>query len=105
MPRSIGLERGEIVKYIYLVLPVLLTACASYSGIVPEGNNTYVVTKQQATGFPGLGNLKTELLIDAKEFCDKTGRSLRVLDDKETQPPYILGNYPRVELTFTCDKQ
>jgi hypothetical protein len=92
------------MKYFYSILLLsLLTACASYSGIVPAGGNTYVVTKQQATGLPGLGNLKTELLIDAKEFCDKTGRSLRVLDDKETQAPYILGNYPRVELTFACE--
>lgn len=80
----------------------LVSGCASYSGIVPASNDNYIVTKQAATGFPGIGNIKTELLTEAREFCDKKGREFKVVEIQEAKPPYVLGNYPRVELTFSC---
>lgn len=81
---------------------LLLTACASYTGVVPAGEGRFMLAKQQATGFPGLGNMKAELLQDASRHCDGMGKELKVLNASETQPPYVLGNYPRAELLFVC---
>jgi hypothetical protein len=35
---------------------------ASQTGVVPNGQGGYLIAKQAATGFPGLGNLKAEAM-------------------------------------------
>lgn len=79
-----------------------LAACASYSGVVPAGGDTFMISKQQATGFPGLGNMKAEVLTAANERCARDQRDMTLISETETKPPYILGNYPRVEIHFRC---
>ncbi len=61
-----------------------------------------MIAKQQATGFPGLGNMKAEVLAEGSAYCARHGRHFELLSSTETQPPYILGNYPRVEIQFAC---
>lgn len=79
-----------------------LAGCASHTGVVQMGRDTYMVAKQAATGFPGLGNMKAEIISEAAAHCASMSRELRILSSKETAPPYILGNYPRAEVTFAC---
>lgn len=91
-----------------IALAVLLSAlagCASNTGVVPTGQGSYIVAKQAATGFPGLGNLKAEALEEASRYCvsqQGQGHELFVVRATETQPPYVLGNYPRAEIEFRC---
>ena len=89
-----------------LAMPALLVAvlsgCASNTGVVPIGTGNYTIAKQQATGFPGLGNLRAEIIAEATAYCANRGAAFELLDVHETQPPYILGNYPRSEIQFTC---
>jgi hypothetical protein len=59
-------------------------------------------TCASATGFPGLGNLKAEALQEANQYCVGRGSDLFVTRSTETQPPYVLGNYPRPEIEFRC---
>jgi hypothetical protein len=71
---------------------------------VPNGQGSYIIAKQAATGFPGLGNLKGEALAEASRYCGQQGQGqeLFVTRTTETQPPYVLGNYPRAEIEFRC---
>jgi hypothetical protein len=92
--------------------PILLSAllfflasCASNSGVIQTGKDTYVISKQAATGFNGLGSLKADALKEAYGQCAKTGQSVQVVDDQESKPPFILGNFPRVDITFRCVKE
>ena len=87
---------------ILLTTAAALAGCASHSGVVPTGQGSYMISKQAATGFPGLGNLKAEALQEANQQCLGEGRELLVTKSTETQPPYALGNYPRVEIEFRC---
>jgi hypothetical protein len=80
----------------------LIAGCAAETGVVPTGQNSYLVAKQAATGFPGLGNLKADALQEANQFCASKGSDLFVTRSSETQPPYVLGNYPRAEIAFRC---
>jgi hypothetical protein len=89
-------------EFFGMCLILSLAACAASSGIVDEGSGTFYVSKQAATGFSGLGNLRAEVTSDARQFCVKAGKDLHVLNTSETKPPFILGNYPRVELEFSC---
>lgn len=80
----------------------ILCSCASHTGVVAMGGNKFMIAKQQATGFPGLGNMKAEIIAEASRHCAGVNRELQVLSANETKPPYILGNYPRTEIEFTC---
>lgn len=82
---------------------ILLTSCASNSGVVSIGKNEYFIAKQAATGFPGTGGIKTEALKEAGEYCKSKNKSLDVIDLEENEGPFVLGKYPRVELTFSCE--
>ena len=83
-------------------LALALTSCASHTGVVSMGKDTYMIAKQQATGFPGLGNMKAEIIGEASRHCAGIDKELMIVSTQETQPPYILGNYPRSELQFMC---
>jgi hypothetical protein len=84
------------------ITSLFLVGCPSYTGIIKIANDSYMVAKQQATGFPGLGNMRAEIITDAKNYCNDFGKELNITNIKETQPPYIFGNYPRSEIQFTC---
>jgi hypothetical protein len=79
-----------------------MAGCASNTGVVPIGGGSYLLAKQQATGFPGLGNLKAEAIAEGSAYCVSHSRDFELVSATETKPPYILGNYPRVEIQFRC---
>jgi len=85
-----------------VVLLAGIGGCASHSGVTSMGGDNFMIAKQQATGFAGLGNLKAEIIGEGSEHCRKAGRTFKLLSADETKPPYILGNYPRAEITFAC---
>lgn len=66
------------------------------------GRDTFMIAKQQATGFPGLGNMKAEIITEGAAYCRAQGKEFQLTGTRETQPPYILGNYPRSEIEFMC---
>ena len=85
------------------IIAGLLIGCASTTtGVVPMGRDTYMIAKEQGSGFPGLGTMKGEIITEAVQFCAKQGKEFQITSTKETQPPFILGNYPRSEIEFMC---
>ena len=40
----------------------------------------------------------------ARQFCADKEKSLHVLESEQSNPPYILGNFPRMELIFMCEE-
>jgi hypothetical protein len=89
-------------KIIVVSMGVALFGCASHSGVVPIGQDTYMMSKQAATGFGGLGSLKAELFAEANQHCGSEGKRLQVVNTHENAGPYILGNYPRAEIQYMC---
>lgn len=88
-------------KFLMLAM-FILAGCASNSGIVAMGPDTYFVSKQAATGFTGMGTLKGEAIGEAGQFCVSKGKSVQVMTQNDAQPPFILGNFPKTEITFRC---
>jgi len=81
---------------------LILTGCAANSGVVQMGEDRYMVSRQAATGFSGAGTLKAEALKEAGDHCRMLGRILVVNKVSEAQPPFILGNYPKADVEFSC---
>jgi hypothetical protein len=92
----------RIMKYLLTVAIFVLSGCASNSGIVPMGSDTYMVSRQAATGFTGMGTLKAEAMREAYQQCQKSGKSVKVIETIDAKPPYILGNFPKTEIRFKC---
>lgn len=90
------------MKRIIPLALALLAGCASNSGIIPIGKDTYMVSRQAATGFSGSGTLKAEAFQEASAYCTNQGKSLQVVSTQEAQPPFLLGNYPKAEVQFMC---
>lgn len=90
------------MKKIVIFAAVALTGCASNSGVVAMGQDTYFVSRQSGNALAGMGNLKAEAIGEASQFCGSKGKSLQVTSQKDAEPPFILGNYPKSEITFRC---
>ena len=87
----------------FSILLSLLSSCASNTGVIKIGEGKFFIAKQAATGFPGTGGIKTESINEASRYCASLNKSLNIVQLKENEGPYILGKYPRVELTFNCE--
>ena len=80
----------------------LLAGCATNPGVAPMGPDTYLVTRQAATGFSGSGGLKAEALREANEYCLSQRKQMHVVNTTEARPPFIFGNFPKAEVQFKC---
>lgn len=94
------------MKHLILALLLMpLTSCATSSGVVQTGPDTFMISRQAGSGFGGLGRLKVDAISEAGRFCIKDGKYLNVLKASENDGPYILGNFPRAEVEFTCTQR
>lgn len=86
-----------------VVLSMLLSGCAtSTTGALPAGPDTFVVSRQ-AGAFPsGREPLLAEALAEAGAKCTSMGKKVKLVSSTENPGPYILGNYPKATVTFTC---
>jgi hypothetical protein len=66
------------------------------------GADAYRVFIQAATGFVSIQTVRDDAEQRAKDFCDRKGNAFESLTETTAVPPYILGNFPRVEIVFDC---
>lgn len=90
------------MKLLTIAALMFLAGCASNSGVMPIGKETFMVSRQAATGFSGSGTLKAEAFQEANAYCTNLGKSVQVVGTQEASPPYILGNFPKAEIQFMC---
>lgn len=67
-----------------------------------EGLEEYRVYRRAATGFVSENAVINNAKRAAFRFCDVKKKDVKILSLHRATPPYILGNYPRAELVFTC---
>jgi hypothetical protein len=89
-------------RFTIISATIALAGCASNSGIMPIGKDTFMVSRQAATGFSGSGTLKAEAFQEANRYCEGLSKSLQVVSTHEAAPPYIFGNFPKAEIQFMC---
>ncbi len=61
-----------------------------------------MVSRQAATGFSGLGTLKADAIQEANQYCLSQDKTLHVISATEAEPPFILGNFPKADIRFSC---
>ena len=102
-----------------LLVALLLSGCATSSpirrasesqsafGTPPElikhsypSSDIYRIYHRAATGFVSVQSIRQAAEQRAEEFAKRQGKSFVVLGERISQPPYILGNFPRIEIVF-----
>jgi hypothetical protein len=96
-------SKRRAMKYAAIACLVLLAGCATKStGPMPAGEGTFVVSRQ-AGAFPsGKEPLLAQALAEASTKCAGTGKTMKLLSQTENAGPYILGNYPKATVVFSC---
>jgi hypothetical protein len=67
------------------------------------GAEAYRVFIQGATGFVSMSSVRDDAERRAAAFCKAEGDRLwDAIEETTANPPYILGNFPRIEIVFQC---
>jgi Short C-terminal domain len=84
---------------------------AAYSGeeaIISSGTpgaEQYRVFNQAASGFISIASIRRDAENRAVAFCDRKGKGMNPLRETTAKPPFILGNFPRIEIIFECNEK
>jgi hypothetical protein len=92
---------GQAMKRVVWIFAVLLTACAAQPSVTPAGEGTYIASRS-GQAYNSITGLKAKALSQADDFCAAKHMTFKVLNSTNSDPPYIFGNYPRVEIQFKC---
>lgn len=122
--------KGASMKYIITVIIVLLTftGCSTitpiqkanesesqfgggvYTGTVDKGieietkgEEIYRIFHRGSTGFTPISDVRSEAEARADTFCKNKSKARVTVSERHSNPPHILGNWPRIELLFFCD--
>lgn len=92
---SSPIQRYSESKSAFHTEPVLI------SHDVPD-KGVYRVYHRASSGFVSIQSIREAAEKRAKDFCDRQGKGMLLLGEKTSDPPYILGNFPRIEIVFAC---
>ena len=67
-----------------------------------SGSDQYRIFHQAATGFVSVQNIREDVENRATDFCGKKGQVFKTLSEQTSMPPYMMGNFPRIEIIFVC---
>ena len=67
------------------------------------GREPYHVFQQGATGFVSIQSVRDDAERRANDFCKRQADNImESLQETTADPPFILGNFPRIEIVFEC---
>ena len=67
-----------------------------------SGATQYRAFSQGGTGFVSISAVRSDAENRADEFCKQENKVARTLSEQMSTPPYVLGNFPKMEIIFIC---
>lgn len=83
-----------------LLTVILLAGCASTTGVVSTGKDTYMIAREDISFLARLGDIKAASFKDAASFCAGKGKTMELI--KESDTPRSLGQFPQTHIQFSC---
>jgi hypothetical protein len=80
-----------------------LYGCAASTGVVSIGKDTYMISNRDNGPASSLGALKAAAYKDASSFCAGQQKALQVIRSNDV--PRSFGQFPEIEIQFTCVAQ
>ncbi len=65
----------------------------------PAGS-VYRVYHRASSGFVPMSSIRDEAEQRAEDFASRQAKKMVLLGERTSSPPYILGNFPRIEIVF-----
>ncbi len=86
-----------------LIFSILLFGCATSTGVIPTGPDTYTITTDNRVGV-GVAAIKIRAIQDAKAYCDSSGKKMRTVRPPRlsSQKNFVGKEIPTYNLTFRC---
>ena len=93
----------HLISTVLFLVGFAFSGCATTTtGPTPAGDNIYVMSRQEGAFPSGDEQLLAEVMKEANIFCNSQNKKLHLIDSRENPGPYILGNYPKATITFSC---
>lgn len=94
--------KGRSMKQRLIVIALAAIAGCASTGIVPTGQDTYMVAKKSAAGVATSGStIKAEIYVEASEYCARTGLVVETITVTSANAiPFA--RMPQAELNFRC---
>lgn len=86
-------------KIMTIAAIAVLGGCAA-TGVVPIGQDTYMVSRQGSGGWSSVGKLKADAFAEASQYCVSQNKSVQVVNTREQ--PSGIGRLPEAEVQFMC---
>lgn len=87
-------------RIIAVLFSIAVAGCASQTGVVPTGADSFMVSRQDNGLTAAVGTLKAENMKEASEYCSKKRQNFTVLNSEDI--PRALGKIPQSTLYFKC---
>lgn len=84
-----------------ILLTLFLSACASTSGIIPDGKNSFIVIISGGHRFTSASDLKIDAYKEANAYCKKFDMQIETISERSIQSG-VLTNSSEAELKFKC---
>lgn len=79
---------------------ILLSGCATSTGVVPMGQDTHMVSRRDNGPMASLGDLKAAVLKDAKDYCAAEKKDFQVMNTHDVSRSF--GRLPEASIQFRC---
>jgi hypothetical protein len=86
-----------------LISSILLFGCATSTGVIPAGPDTYTITTNARVGLGGSGAIK-RAVQDANAYCASSGKKMKTVKTPRLtlRKNFAGDNIPTYNLTFKC---
>jgi hypothetical protein len=94
-------DKESAMRRTAILVATLLSACASTSGVVPLGSDTYLISRSEK-GFDTTGSrVKADAIKESNKYCATTGKQAELV--KTTQNDMIpFKSDAQAEIEFRC---
>ncbi|MCZ6501594.1 MAG: hypothetical protein O6945_03665, partial [Gammaproteobacteria bacterium] len=80
----------------------LLFGCATSTGVIPTGPDTYTITTDNKVG-AGVAAIKIRAIQDAKAYCASSGKKMKPVTTNLSRQKNFVGNKTLTyKFTFRC---
>lgn len=86
----------------FLSCAIILSGCATSSGVSPLGEDTYMISRNGAGFWTSTASVKAEALKDANGYCTGQGKRLQVNHTNQHEASGRPGDFPGAEVHFMC---
>lgn len=67
-----------------------------------DGLRQHRIFHQGSSSFTPVSAVRNSAMSRVTEFCGLTNMTPYLIEEATSKPPHILGNFPRVEIVFSC---